>query len=239
MASVLKFFRRYLCEDVLVGSQTKQNLNSIPLVDIYDRIIGSKSKCATHTLNNFGSCDLHRAFSVFLFDSKNRLLLQRRSSYKPIFPLYLTNTCCSHPLFNEDECIEEKAIGIKIASIRRLKFELGIRDTIKLDELKIVTRMRYLARYNEIYGENEIDYCLLIKKDVTLAPNLGEVDELIYITSNDLRNIVSCPKLTPWFKYISCNLLPMWWENLDNILSRKDDQLPQIINAGDISAFPV
>lgn len=42
---------------------------------------------------------LHRAFSVFLFDSKNRLLLQQRAQSKITFPSVWTNTCCSHPLY--------------------------------------------------------------------------------------------------------------------------------------------
>jgi isopentenyl-diphosphate delta-isomerase len=54
---------------------------------------------------------LHRAFSVFLFDSQNRLLLQQRASEKITFPDMWTNTCCSHPLNTPDELIEEKQLG--------------------------------------------------------------------------------------------------------------------------------
>ena len=68
----------------------------------------------------------HRAFSVFLFDKENRLLLQQRASEKITFPSYWTNTCCSHPLMRADETIEEKAFGVKNAATRKLEHELGI-----------------------------------------------------------------------------------------------------------------
>jgi isopentenyl-diphosphate delta-isomerase len=56
---------------------------------------------------------LHRAFSVFLFNEKNELLLQQRAKEKITFPLYWTNTCCSHPLYNEkNENIKDAALGI-------------------------------------------------------------------------------------------------------------------------------
>ena len=54
---------------------------------------------------------LHRAFSVFLFDNQNRLLLQQRADEKITFPGYWTNTCCSHPLMVQDEVIEENQKG--------------------------------------------------------------------------------------------------------------------------------
>ena len=54
----------------------------------------------------------HRAFSVFLFNSKGELLLQRRSAAKITFPGLYTNTCCSHPLYTEEERNSENFIGI-------------------------------------------------------------------------------------------------------------------------------
>jgi isopentenyl-diphosphate delta-isomerase len=46
---------------------------------------------------------LHRAFSVFLFNPEGKLLLQQRADAKITFPAYWTNTCCSHPLFFQEE----------------------------------------------------------------------------------------------------------------------------------------
>jgi isopentenyl-diphosphate Delta-isomerase len=57
---------------------------------------------------------LHRAFSVFIFNSKGELLLQQRASEKITFPDYWTNTCCSHPLYTPDELPEEGQAGMKL-----------------------------------------------------------------------------------------------------------------------------
>lgn len=73
------------------------------LVDPRDNILGSASKADAHLFNsNQPNGRLHRAFSVFLFDSQKRLLLQRRADSKITFPGVWTNTCCSHQLYGYD-----------------------------------------------------------------------------------------------------------------------------------------
>lgn len=95
------------------------------LVDEKDKVLGHASKKACHTLVN-ETIPLHRAFSVFLFDENNELLLQQRSRAKITYPEYYTNTCCSHPLYDhEEETKEKNNIGIKLAVKRRLNYELG------------------------------------------------------------------------------------------------------------------
>ena len=54
---------------------------------------------------------LHRAFSVFLFNEEGKLLLQQRAASKITYPLYFTNTCCSHPLYTPLELEEENHRG--------------------------------------------------------------------------------------------------------------------------------
>ena len=93
------------------------------LVDEKDNQVGfdSKKNCTIsfiflfigHLISQNGSLKCHRAFSVFLFDSNNRLLLQRRSEDKITFPLYWANTCCSHPLNIEGETETVDNIGVK------------------------------------------------------------------------------------------------------------------------------
>lgn len=56
-----------------------------------------------HLMSNISKGLLHRAFSVFLFDADNRLLLQQRADEKITFPGFFTNTCCSHPLMVGEE----------------------------------------------------------------------------------------------------------------------------------------
>lgn len=72
---------------------------------------------------------LHRAFSVFLFNDKNELLLQQRADEKITFAQMWTNTCCSHPLAIPTELgfdLTESIAGVKNAAQRKLLQELGI-----------------------------------------------------------------------------------------------------------------
>lgn len=63
-------------------------------------------------MTNIDQGMLHRAFSVFLFNTKGELLLQQRADAKITFPGYWTNTCCSHPLYVPDELVEENQMGM-------------------------------------------------------------------------------------------------------------------------------
>ena len=83
------------------------------LVDKYDNVLGYKSKAECHE----GEGILHRAFSIFIFNDKNQLLLQKRSAKKLLWPLYWSNSCCSHP---------RKGENYETATHRRLKEELGL-----------------------------------------------------------------------------------------------------------------
>lgn len=88
------------------GSATQEELmmkDECILVDDSDTIIGHANKYNSHRFNTEQPKGLlHRAFSVFLFDSQNRLLLQQRAASKITFPKVWTNTCCSHPLYGYD-----------------------------------------------------------------------------------------------------------------------------------------
>jgi isopentenyl-diphosphate delta-isomerase len=82
-----------------------------------------------HLMENINKGLLHRAFSVFLFNSENKLLLQQRADEKITFPDMWTNTCCSHPLAVPGELgyeLEDSIAGVKQAAQRKLEHELGI-----------------------------------------------------------------------------------------------------------------
>jgi isopentenyl-diphosphate delta-isomerase len=82
-------------------------------VDEKDNVVGHDSKYNCHLMEKIEAENLlHRAFSVFLFNSKNELLLQKRSATKVTFPLVWTNACCSHPLYRESELIQEGHLGM-------------------------------------------------------------------------------------------------------------------------------
>ena len=132
-AKGLSTVRQFESADYSV-SQIDQLDENIILVNENDDIVGSASKYDTHVRSRHNTDAmlrngiLHRAFSVFLFNSKKELLLQQRSSSKITFPNYFTNSCCSHPRYNAEEIIEENCLGVKLAAQRRLKFELGIEE---------------------------------------------------------------------------------------------------------------
>ena len=102
---------------------------------------------------------LHRAFSVFLFDSKNRLLLQQRASEKITFPDLWTNTCCSHPLGIPGETgseLDAAVQGVRRAAQRKLNHELGIKaEQVPLDKFEFLTRILYKAPSDGKWGEHE------------------------------------------------------------------------------------
>ncbi|HLP44763.1 MAG TPA: isopentenyl-diphosphate delta-isomerase, partial [Candidatus Kapabacteria bacterium] len=91
--------------------------DTLILVDGKDNIVGYLDKGGCHE----GEGVLHRAFSIFIFNSRGQLLLQRRSAAKPLWPLFLSNSVCSHP--RRGESYEE-------ATHRRLKEELGIETRV-------------------------------------------------------------------------------------------------------------
>lgn len=97
------------------------------LVDENDCVKGTETKKECHLkINILHYGMLHRAFSVFLFNTKGQLLLQQRSDVKVTFPGCITNTCCSHPLYEDSELVEHDNFGVKLAAKRRLSYELGI-----------------------------------------------------------------------------------------------------------------
>lgn len=112
-----------------------------------------------HLMDNIDRGLLHRAFSVFLFDSQNRLLLQQRATEKITFPDMWTNTCCSHPLGIPGETgvgLEESIQGVRRAAVRKLDQELGIQaQQVPLDDFKFLTRIHYKSPSDGKWGEHE------------------------------------------------------------------------------------
>lgn len=210
----------------LLSTSTCRMESSVPedrciLVDKDDKVIGEEGKSACHTVAPDGTLLLHRAFSVFLFNSKGDLLLQKRASAKVTYPDHYTNTCCSHPLFTlPEEMIEKDALGIRNAAQRRLQMELGVPpEQAKPEEMVWLTRIHYMDRGDGKFGEHEIDYILFLQKDVDLNPNPDEVSEVKYVKRKDLKSFLSSisEPVTPWFDLIAKNQLPTWWDHLDQL----------------------
>ncbi|NP_001297818.1 isopentenyl-diphosphate Delta-isomerase 1 [Esox lucius] len=200
------------------------------LVDENDQKTGADSKKNCHLNSNIDKGLLHRAFSVFLFNSEDKLLLQQRSNAKITFPGCYTNTCCSHPLHIASELEELDAIGVRRAASRRLEAELGIpMDQVPPEEMTYLTRIHYRAQSDGVWGEHEIDYILFMQKDIPVNPDPNEIQTHCYVTKEELKEMLKKSKnnellITPWFSLIAGTFLFKWWDNLQNLKKFMDHE---------------
>jgi len=136
----------------------------VVLVDEHNNVLGIAPKLVTHNRNT----PLHRGFSVFLFNSKGKLLLQKRGSKKKTWPLTWSNSCCGHPKLNESNLNAAK---------RRVKFELGIDPN---NILEILPNFSYKAEMNGIV-ENELCPVLIAFTKSEPKPNKNDVEDFKWI----------------------------------------------------------
>lgn len=155
----------------------------VVLVDKQNNVLGTAPKLQAHNLNTA----LHRGFSLFLFNSKGQLLLQKRSRKKKTWPGVWSNSCCGHPILNESNIDAVR---------RRTKFELGI-DLQKIYE--ILPNFSYEAEMNGIV-ENEL--CPVFVGFTNQKPiiNRNEVKDINWINWQDfLKEINAHPgKYSIW-----------------------------------------
>lgn len=203
-----------------------------------DEIIGHGNKKSVHIFSpETPRGKVHRAFSVFLFNSEGKLLLQQRAADKITFPNVWTNTCCSHPLFGftpnevdkKEDLLSGQVPGVKNAAIRKLEHELGINPKeLSVNDFKFLTRLHYWAADvvthgpNSPWGEHEIDYILFVQKDVTLVPNPEEVSDVKYVSYKELMDMMK-PSTgllwSPWFRIIAEKFLSHWMKDLNETLT--------------------
>lgn len=194
-------------------------------VDDNDNVLGPISKGESHAIDTVRKGIYHRALSLLIFDKRDRFLLTQRASCKITFPDYFTNACCSHPLYNNSELEDDgNAIGVRRAVIRRANFELGINENdIKPEELMFMNRLAYSAESDGgVWGESEIDYIFVLKKDLDLTPNPEEVRDVRYVTRSEMKDLLANQlrhkiKITPWVRLLGEDLLFKYWDNLANL----------------------
>ena len=155
----------------------------LELVDEDGTTIGTAEKLSAHVAPG----RLHRAFSVFLFDSSGRLLLQRRALGKYHSPGVWSNTCCGHPAPEEE---------MKTAITRRLGEELGL--TVRGLEL-VLPGFRYRAEMHEVV-ENEMCPVFVAFTADSPTPNLDEVAETRWVAWPEFAAEVLAGELeiSPW-----------------------------------------
>lgn len=158
---------------------------NVILVNENDEKIGLMPKLEAHE-----KAILHRAFSVFIFNDKNELLLQQRAASKYHSPSLWTNTCCSHQRDGESN-IE--------AGKRRLKEEMGF-----VTDLQESISFIYKAPFDNGLTEHEYDHVLIGKYNDEPIINKTEVASWKWILLNDVKvDIALQPDIyTEWFKII-------------------------------------
>jgi isopentenyl-diphosphate delta-isomerase len=155
------------------------------LVNENDEQIGTMPKMEAHE-----KALLHRAFSVFVFNDDNELMLQQRAAHKYHSPLLWTNTCCSHQRVGETNIQAGK---------RRLMEEMGF-----VVELEDTISFIYKTPFDNGLTEHEFDHILIGKYNTTPIINPDEVAGWKWMSLEAVKNdILEHPEFyTEWFKII-------------------------------------
>ena len=158
---------------------------NVILVNQFDEQIGTMPKMEAHR-----KAVLHRAFSVFIMNSKGETMLQQRAAEKYHSPMLWTNTCCSHQRVGETN-IE--------AGKRRLQEEMGFTT-----ELKELFHFIYKAPFDNGLTEHELDHVMMGHYEETPNINTEEVANWKWMQPEAIKDDISrAPEnYTAWFKII-------------------------------------
>jgi isopentenyl-diphosphate delta-isomerase len=157
---------------------------SLILVDETDREVGHLGKDQCHD----GRGVLHRAFSLLIFNGAGELLLQQRGAAKRLWPLYWSNSCCSHP---------RRAESMEVAIHRRLHEELGLRCP-----LKFLFKFQYQAQFEAAGAENELCSVFIGRSTDPVRLNRHEILATRWISPEALQSELTgsgAARFTPWF----------------------------------------
>ena len=170
------------------------------LVDSSDNEIGFLSKSECHT----GTGQLHRAFSVFIFNSSGEVLIQKRSPQKELWGLHWSNSCCSHPRQNEN---------IESAVNRRLAEELMIQCPIHF-----LYKFTYQENFGNVGSEHELCYVYVGLFDGEIKADPNEVAEYKFLSPQKLNREIktSSENFTPWMQMEWNTILGNYKSDIEN-----------------------
>jgi len=171
------------------------DVEKVILVTHDDNPIGEGWKLETHRKGL-----LHRAFSIFIFNAKGEMLLQRRALSKYHSPGLWTNACCSHPRPAEET---------KEAALRRLQEEMGFTTDIHK-----VFDFVYKAEFDNGLTEFEFDHVFVGEYSDEIHFNTEEVEEYCYQSISEIKNAIQAnpENFTVWFR-IAFPKVEQWWLN--------------------------
>jgi len=164
--------------------QITADSDSLILVDEADRGVGHLNKALCHA----GRGILHRAFSLLIFNGSGELLIQQRSGAKRLWPLYWSNSCCSHP---------RRAEAMETAIHRRLYEELGLRCP-----LHFLFKFQYQAQFDATGAENELCWVYIGRCSDPVKINRDEIHAWRWISPEALDPQMAnagAGNFTPWF----------------------------------------
>lgn len=170
-----------------------EEIQQVILVNEQDESTGSMEKMEAHRKGL-----LHRAFSVFIFNHRGEMLLQRRALSKYHSGGLWTNSCCSHP--QPGEKVQE-------AAIRRLQEEMGF--TAKLEKL---FEFVYQAEFDNGLTEHEFDHVFTGEYEGPVNYNKEEVMDYCYKSLEEVRSDLQQQphKFTAWF-HLAYPKIEEWW----------------------------
>ncbi len=158
--------------------------DTLILVDAADRDVGQLSKARCHE----GRGVLHRAFSLLIFNAAGELLIQQRAATKRLWPLYWSNSCCSHPRSGE---------SLEAATQRRLREELGLTCP-----LQFLFKFQYQAQFDATGSEHELCSVFIGRSEGPLHINAAEISAWAWISPEALQAELAsaaAARFTPWF----------------------------------------
>jgi isopentenyl-diphosphate Delta-isomerase len=165
--------------------ETAAECEPLILVDGADREVGHLDKARCHA----GRGVLHRAFSLLIFDASGQLLLQQRAASKRLWPLYWSNSCCSHPRRSE---------SMETAIHRRLREELGLSCP-----LHFLFKFQYQAQFDALGAEHELCSVYIGCATGPLSINRDEILAWRWVSPETLQAEMGGPgaaRFTPWFR---------------------------------------